>query len=292
MKIRHLRLLCVAAVIPAMLALSACGDSSAPSMSNAPAAQGGGGNTNTLESVKDEGKIVVGVKFDTMPFGFVPEGQSEPAGFDIDLASEFGKRLGVDVEFVQVTTKNRMPNLETGKIDMIMASMVKTEEREKVIDFSKLYFSDGQTLLVLADSPITGVDDLAGKTVSLAQGGFEGANVVAAVPDVKILSYQSWPEALQAMLRGESDAVSSTVGVLSGLSSSAIAAGKQVKTVGDEFADGPVAAGFRKGDDELRQAFDDALVDMVNDGTYEKISNKWWSDVRSEPFQVDTSSSK
>lgn len=278
-----------AITVAAMVALTGCaGDGAARDASfDEPSARGGDGES--LAQIQERGEITIGVKYDTPPFGSLPQGETEPVGFDIDLARAFADSLGVDVNFVQVTTKNRIPNLQTGKIDMILASMVKTPEREETIDFSRTYFEDEQTLLVPRDSTINGVQDLEGKTVSLAQGGFEEANVKEVAPGVEVLAYQGWPEALQAMLRGESDAVSSTIGLLSGLAGNAQEAGVEVKIVGDGFAPGPVGAGFRKGDDELRSAFDEALVESVNDGTYEEIFFKWWKDVLPEPYPVDTS---
>lgn len=276
-------------VVATMVALAGCGDGAGRGVSfdNPPAK--GAASGDTLKQIRKRGKIIIGVKYDTPPFGFVPQGQTQPDGFDIDLAKAFAEKLGVGVEFVQVTTKNRIPNLQTGKIDMILASMIKTADREKTIDFSKVYFEDEQTLLVRANSKITGPQDLNGKTVSLAQGGFEGDNIKKVAPGVKVLAYQGWPEALQAMLRGESDAVTSTLGLLSGLAKNAREAGVDVKVVGDGFAPGPVGAGFRKGDKEIKAAFDKALVEMVKDGTYDRIFLKWWKDVLPKPYAVDTS---
>jgi ABC-type amino acid transport substrate-binding protein len=266
--------------------LAACGDQGVKSAGFDSGAKGASASTDTLKQIQERGTMVIGVKYDTPPFGFIPQGQTEPDGFDIDLAQAVAEELGVDVEFVQVTAENRIPNLETGKIDLIMASMVKTEDRDKVIDFSTIYFADDQTLLVPEGSDISSVADVKGKTVALAQGSVEADNLKAAVSPVDILTYQSWPQALQALLRGEADAVTSTVGILSGLHDSATAAGEQVEMVDGGFAPGPVGAGFRSGDTELRTAFNDALATLVEDGTYEEIYTKWWGDVLPEVYQV------
>lgn len=283
------RLLPLSAVLTAVALLTACGDQGGSAADfDQPTATTESGNT--LAAVEERGSLVVGVKYDTRPFGYLPEGRSEPIGFDIDLATEFAERLGVDVDFVQVTTQNRMLNLETGKVDMLLASMLRTPEREEAIDFSLDYFADEQVLLVPAGSSIRGVADLgADTTVALAQGGAEEANLRAVAPEAAVLAYQSWPDALQAMLRGEADAVTSTLGLLHGLAESARQAGAGVEIVGEGFADGPVGAGFRTGDDEIRQAFDDALVAMSEDGTYDEVFARWWSDLLPEPYDIDTS---
>ena len=244
-------------------------------------------DVDTLAEVKERGELVVGVRFDVEPYGFVPEGQSTPVGFEIDLAEQFAEDLGVDVSFVQVTSDNRIPNLQTGKVDMLMASMIRTPERLEVIDFSRIYFSDEQTLMVPAGSDIEGVDDLDGKTVAVAQGGAEGAQVEKVAPGAELLTLQSWPNALQAMLRGEADAISSTVGLLFGLQGRADAAGRDVEIVGDSFAEGPIGAGFRQGDTEMFEAFDETLKRLVDSGTYADIYRQWWSGVSDVPYDVD-----
>lgn len=263
----------------ALLATSLAGCSSSGSV-------GGTGGVNSLEKITENGTFVVGVKFDTRPYGFVPEGQSEPAGFDIDLATEIADRLGVEVELVQVNSQNRILNLESGKVDALMASMLRTPEREETIDFSIDYLSDGQMLLVPEDSKITSIDDLGSDTtVAVVQGTPEEKVLLENAPEgVKTVTYQSWPDALQSLYRNEAQAVTTTLGILYGLKESSDDAGKPMEIVGGSFADGPIAAGFRKGDSELIEAFNDALLDMQEDGTYEEIFLKWWGDAIPEVY--------
>lgn len=235
---------------------------------------------NSLEQILQKGKIVVGVKFDTRPYGFIPEGQSEPAGFDIDLATEIADRLGVEVELVQVNSQNRILNLQSGKVDALMASMLRTPDREKEIDFSLPYLSDDQLLLVPAGSDIEGLGDLGpDTTVAVVQGTPEEQILLDNAPaGVKTVTYQSWPDALQSLYRGEAQAVTTSLGILYGLKESSDAAGNPVEIVGDSFNDGPIAAGFRKGDAELIEAFNDSLLAIQEDGTYEEIFMKWWGE--------------
>jgi ABC-type amino acid transport substrate-binding protein len=244
--------------------------------------------SDTLKKVKDAGVLTVGVKFDTPPYGFIPKGKSEPEGFDIDISKEIAKRLGVKVKFVQVTAKNRTPYLETGKIDLIAASMFHTRTRDEAIDFSITYFEDQDKLLVPADSTIKGVQDLKGKTVSLTQGSTQELDVKKAAPGVKTLTYQTWPDTLQAMLRGEADAVVSSTGILVGLEQTANAAGEHVKVVGNGFAPSPVGIGMRQNDSGFRDAVNFALMDMAKDGTYDAIFKKWWGNIVPDAYQIQT----
>lgn len=239
---------------------------------------GGGGGEDTLKKVQDSGEMVVGVTFDRPPTGFIPEGESEVQGFEVDLARGIAEKLGVEPRFEQVTSKNRIPNLETGKADLVLATMTHTRERDKVIDYSVTYFLDGGRLLVPADSDINGIEDLAGKTVSVVQGSTNPDIIKNTVPEAKQLAYQGFPEALQAMLRGEADAVAADGGILVGLSDLAKEAGEDTKIVGERYSSEPHGIGVRENDSQFRDAVNFALMEMVEDGTYEEIFRKWYDE--------------
>ena len=146
---------------------------------------------NTLAAIKERGKILAGVKFDTPPFGFLDE-KNEPVGFDLDLVRKIAEKLGVGVEFVKVTSPTRIPLLVSGNVDLVAASMTDTPEREKTIDFSITYYTGGQSLLVPAESKITGLEDLDGKEVAVQQGTTLEKNIAAAAPNAKVTAFKDY----------------------------------------------------------------------------------------------------
>jgi polar amino acid transport system substrate-binding protein len=96
----------------------------------------------TLEEIKKRGTLVAGVKTDFPPFGYV-DSSGKNLGFDVDVAHRFAKALLGDeskVELVAVTSGNRIPFLQSGKIDIIIATVTITDERKQVVDFSEPYF--------------------------------------------------------------------------------------------------------------------------------------------------------
>jgi polar amino acid transport system substrate-binding protein len=129
----------------------------------------GAAENSTLDKIKARGKLLAGVKYATVPFGFVDK-NNEVVGFDVDLVREIAKTIGVEVEFVRVTSPTRIPLLVSGNADMVAASMTHTVERDKTIDFSITYYLGGQSILVRKGSGINGVGDLSGKTVAVQQG--------------------------------------------------------------------------------------------------------------------------
>lgn len=276
------RAACVALVL---LLATACGDRPEGGLTPVAGTKGGTG-VNSLEKIKERGEITFGVKFDTPPFGSIGQGKTEPEGFEIDLTTEVAERLGVRPRFVEVNPKNRVANLDSGKIDAITATMIATRARDKAVDFSEPYFEDDQRLLVRGDSKLTRVDQLDGKTVALVQGSTEETVLREKAPGAKVLSFQSWPAALQALLRGDAEAVTTTVGILSGLQQTARDNGEDVKIVAPGIAQGPLAMGFRQGDAALRDEVNAALMGMAEDGTYDRIYRKWWSRTLPEPYEI------
>lgn len=119
--------------------------------------------TNTLEKIKKRGKLIVGVKYDLNLFGLKNPETGKVEGFDIDIAKGLAKKILGDenkIELKEVTSKTRIPMLNNGEIDAIIATMTITEERKKEVDFSDVYFMAGQSLLVKKDSKINSVKDL------------------------------------------------------------------------------------------------------------------------------------
>jgi len=159
------------------------------------------GNAGTLQDVKARGKLLAGVKTDFPPFGFVDE-KGVNKGFDVDMAKALAKGLfGKEsaVEFVAVTSGNRIAFLTTNKIDIILASMTVTDERKKVIDYSIPYFMSGHLILVHKDSKIQKYQDLAGKKVSTTQGSTGDIVIGELVPTAERIKFQHNSESLQAL---------------------------------------------------------------------------------------------
>jgi len=272
----------VALLASLSLAVAAC-----TSKEDGQAAQGHQAET-TLAHIKQNKAMTVGVKADTPPYGFLPQGSTEPEGFDIDIVHELARRMDVKLNMVEVTSANRIANLTTGKVDFLVSSLVHTRKRDEVIDYSITYFADSQKILVPEGSAIREIEDLAGKRVAVGQGSIQEQIIKAVQPQAKVLSMAKWSDTLQSIQANQVDAIFSAAGVLDGLRKSATSAGMKVAMVGrDGLAPIPYAIGVRQGDADLRDALNRLLMDMVDDGTYEKIFKKWWGEVYDQPYQVE-----
>lgn len=233
---------------------------------------------NVLEKIKEKDKVVWGVKYDTKLFGLMNIEKREVEGFDIDIAKEITKRLLGDekkAEFVEVTSKTRIPLLKNGNIDAIIATMTISDERKKQVDFSDVYFDAGQSLLVKKGSDIKSVDDLTkGKIVLAVKGSTSAVNVKEKAPDVKVLELENYAEAFTALQSGQGDAMTTDNSILLGMASE----NPDYELVGGNFTKEPYGIAFNKGQTQLVKEVNSILADMHQDGTYDKIYKKWIKD--------------
>jgi len=206
-------------------------------------------------------------------FGIVDE-KGATVGFDIDIATELARRLGVKIELVPVTAATRIPLLQQGRIDMIVATLTHYRARDKVIDFTIGYFWTGQKLMVKKGSGIRSAADLAGKHVGTTVGALALKNLLAAQPKAIGQTFEGYPEAFLAMQRGLVDAVVADIIILAGLRANSPSPGDYV-IVGDSLGGGDYAIGVRENDSRWRDTLNFDLQDMWKDGTWDRIYAKW-----------------
>ena len=238
----------------------------APALAQVPAG-------TTLDEVKKRGVVRVGVRQDVPGFGIVDE-KGATVGVDIDVATELASRLGVKVELVPVTAATRIPLLQQGRLDMIVATLTHYRERDKVVDFTIGYFWTGQKLMVKKAGAIKSVADMAGKRAGTTVGALALKNLAAAQPKAIGQTFEGYPEAFLAMQQGLIDAVVADIIILAGLRANAPKPDDYV-IVGDSLGGGDYAIGVRENDSKWRDALNFALQDMWKDGAWDKIYAKW-----------------
>src|SRR5690606_32458227 len=138
---------------------------------------------STMGKIKAAGQMTVGVKFDQPGFGLKDPATGDVDGFDVAIAKEIGKALGLDeddIKFKEAISANRIPYLQEDKVDIVVATMTINAERKEQIEFSRPYYLAGQSILVKKENTsITKVEDLNGKTVCSVQGSTSEKNVQA-----------------------------------------------------------------------------------------------------------------
>lgn len=234
-------------------------------------------SADTLDQIKERGKLIAGVKADFPPFGYV-DASGKNIGFDVDLAHAFAEALFGDpdaVQFKAVTSGNRIPFLQSGKIDIIMASMTLTDERAEVVDFSEPYFLSGSLVMVPKDSSITGIDDVDGKSVAVIQGSVQDVMVGDLAPGAKRIKFGKVSEAVLALKTKRADAyVHDDMVILS-----VIKDNPDMKAVGKPLQPLPYGLAVRKeGASELHDWVNAELESMKADGSFDALWVKWFGD--------------
>lgn len=252
------------------LVLAACGGSDDEESSS-----NSGESTSALETIKDNDKIVWGVKNDTKLFGLKNPSTGDVEGFDIDIAKEITAIILGDaskVEFKEVTSKTRIPMLNNGEINGIIATMTISEERRKEVDFSEIYFEAGQSLLVKKGSPIGSIDDLDSKSKVIAvKGSTSAINIREKAPDAQVLEFENYAEAFTALKAGQGDTLTTDNSILFGMASD----DSNFEVVGGTFTEEPYGIAVKKGSDDFVKAVNDALAELKSNGKYDEIYEKW-----------------
>lgn len=228
---------------------------------------------------QDTPVLTWGVKADTNLFGFYHIQSGKIEGFDIDIATALTEEMtggkGI-AEFVEVTSKTRIPLLKTGKIDGILATMTITEEREKQVDFSDVYFNGGQSLLVPEDSEINGIEDLtADHTVLAIKGSSSTQNMRELAPQVEVLDLENYSEGFVALQSGQGHALTTDDAILLGM----IDQNPNYRLAGQSFTEEPYGIAINKGQDAFHHLLEDALDTIQGNGVYDAIYDKWFGEM-------------
>ncbi|MFJ4440747.1 ABC transporter substrate-binding protein [Pseudomonas sp. NPDC089422] len=228
-------------------------------------------NAKTLEQIQQAGKIVIGTDGTFPPFQFFSEGKL--TGFEIDIGDEVAKRLKVKPEWKPIAFDSLLAGLTQDRWDIVIASFTITDERAKAVHFtSPLYCTGG--VIVSNKQNIKNADDLRGKVIS-AQTGSTYFQKATSLPGIKqVRNFASDSDARNSMISGRSDAWITDKFVAK------LSIEKQPErgmAIGNQLFTEKVASAV-KDNGSLAAAYDKALEEMKADGTYEKISQKWFKE--------------
>lgn len=299
MKIKKLMSIVCGAALLTSLALTSCGgggaektdkaadagSSAAVSESAAPAdasgttdAEAAADGDKSWDAVKDKGKLLMGLDDSLPPMGFRDD-KNDIVGFDVDLAREVCKRLGIELVPVPIDWSMKQNELDSGNIDCIWNGFSYSDERNEACTLTKPYMKNEQVVVTMKDSGITTLADMKGKKLSLQEQS-TAEQALDEHPEFKdtlaeVVPFKENVTAFKDIEAGQTD----------GLLIDSIMANyyiSQQKDPGKYFViPEPLASenyviGFRKGDKALMEKVYDTLLEMKKDGTVAKISDKWF----------------
>lgn len=228
---------------------------------------------NSLQRVKDSGKLTIGLDDSYPPMEFRDD-NNNLVGFDIDLGSALAKKLGVKLEVTTTDFNGILLALKSGKFDAIISALSMTEERKKEIDFVGPYIDGGQIIVTRkGDDSIKTKDDLKGKILS-AQLGSTGEQAAMKIQGAKeVKKYDKVTEAFHDLAIGRTNAliVDGQVGGYYTKKDSS-----KYKILSERLTKEPEGIGVKKEDKELKEALQKALDELKADGTLSKLSIKWF----------------
>lgn len=232
-----------------------------------------------LARIQERGKLVCGTKADVPTFGYLSPDSGEVEGFDVEVCRAIAAELLGDptaVEFKEAISKNRIPFLQEGVVDVVASTMTINAERLQEIDFSIVYFVAGQSLLVPAASPVTGLADLKDQAVGTVKGSTSEKNLTAASDKdglgITATLFDTYSEAVAAMDAGRVAAVTTDDIILYGYVKQEP---DKWKVVGGQFSAEPYGVGLAKGDQALLAGVNAAIARMKSSGAWQEAYQRW-----------------
>jgi polar amino acid transport system substrate-binding protein len=216
--------------------------------------------------------ILIAIPTDFPPYGFVST-DLKPQGLDIDMAQLIGAKLGAKVELVTVTSANRIPYLQTKKAHLVISTLGKNPEREKVIDFTAAYSPFFQAVFGPKNVAVKAAADLAGKSIGVTRGAIEDMELTKIAPsNVEIRRFEDNNATVSAFVSGQTQLIATGASVAGNMMARNTSLNAEYKFV---LKDSPNFIGIAKGEDRLRAKINEVIASAKKDGELDKLSQKW-----------------
>ncbi|HEY9102053.1 transporter substrate-binding domain-containing protein [Chitinimonas sp.] len=227
-----------------------------------------------LDKIKAKGEVVIGVRENSPPFGFFDKKRGVVFGYDIEFANYVAKKLGVKPVFKTLEPAERLPAIKDGRVDLVFASLAKTSEREKEVDFSLGYFISTQKMLA-KKGKFRNLTQLDNMRVCVPKGTTNAKLLQGVSSSVQVINMDDYDDTLKGLAEGKCDGASGPEATM--LGNLAKMPGKQDYEVADiAIASEALAVGMRKGEKKLQKAVNEALVDAEATGEAARIFNTWF----------------
>lgn len=225
-----------------------------------------------LQDIEKRGVIRIAVPQDFPPFGSVGT-DLQPQGYDIDMAKYLAKQMKLKLQLVPVTSANRVPYLQTDKVDLVISSMGKNPEREKVIAFSRAYAPFFLGVFGPKEAELKDAAALSGKSIGVTRGAVEDMVLTDVAPKgAQLKRYEDNNTTLSAYLSGQVQYVAT-----GNLVVAAIARQNPEKAPVAKFMlkDSPCFIGMRKAEPALKAKVDGLIEQALKDNTLNTLSKTW-----------------
>lgn len=233
------------------------------------------------------GLINIGIVSDIgLPFAAKSEGQWK--GFDVELGSRFAAWSAKAVNWVDMPFGSLLPSLVSEKIDLITASLMITDERQKQIDFSEPYYASGVSLIGKKEKPtasntMNSLEDIADKKVGIFTGTVHDAFMEKKYPQAEVFRFESTADMMLSLKSGKIDAAMFDL-ITAGL---VLKRNPDLGMLSDDVLDMPLGVGFNKKNTALLNEFNEFLIEIKQDGTYDRMHERWFVNDPEEAVMPD-----
>lgn len=225
---------------------------------------------SVLDTIIQRGTINVGVGLGTPPYGLV-DGNMQPDGYDVSVAKLIARDLGVKINIVDTTAANRIPNLTSGKLDIVIYSFSITAERAKTIAFTSTYYVDQQVYVGPADKPITKIEELSGKKIGVTRASTNDIVMTKkAVDGVQLQRYDDDASTSQALFAGQVEGI-----VTSGALARAVEEHNPKLKKQYVVSQAPMGIGLRRNDPDFLNWLNTELFMLESTGELQALQKKW-----------------
>lgn len=225
-----------------------------------------------LDDIMKAKKIIIAIPTDFPPYGFVGT-DLKPQGLDIDMANYIAAKMGVAIELAPVTSANRIAYLSTRKADLVISTLGKNPEREKVIDFTSAYSPFFQAVFAPKTVSIKSFADLAGKSVGVTRGAIEDQELTKLAPaGADIKRFEDNNATVSSFVAGQVQLIATGASVAGNMMGKNPQLGTEFKLL---LKDSPNFIGVGKGEDKLRLKVNEIIAAAKTSGDLDKMAAKW-----------------
>lgn len=227
-----------------------------------------------MAKIRARGFLIAGVDQSTFHFGYLNPLDGKIEGFDIDMVRAIAAAIFGNpgkVEFRAISDAQRIPDVQSGAVDIVAHTMTITCDRLKQVDFSTVYFDAGQRVLVQINSPVTSIAGLGGKKVCATTGSTSIANIKAAPTHPIPVAVPFWTDCLVLLQQGDVAAISTDDSILAGLA----AQDPWTKIVGSRFSNEPYGLAISQQHPDFVRFVNAVLQRLRTDGQWAASYAHW-----------------